>query len=202
MPDIKDSLVNTLIGAGSAVRGDLDVEGMLRVDGDLCGSIRATGKVVIGSGGRVEASIRARSAIVGGVVKGDIYVTEQLRILAGGVVVGNIFAPHLEVDDETIVHGDLLVTGRPDRAEDELKPFVELYGDPIRFLGRFRSRDFTSDPTLRFVKPARRETAPEPSPAPVSPSPIPPPSDPEPHWRSSPDETAVLSAASPPEGSD
>ncbi|HOX49258.1 MAG TPA: polymer-forming cytoskeletal protein [Spirochaetia bacterium] len=144
MPDIKDSLVNSLIGAGSAVDGDLDIEGMLRVDGDLRGSVRATGKVVVGASGRVEASIRARSAIIGGLVKGDVYVTEQLRILSGGVVVGNVFAPRLEAEDGTLVHGDLAVTGRPDRAEDELKAFVERYGDAARFLCRFRSSDFAA----------------------------------------------------------
>ncbi len=144
MPEFKDSLVNSLVGAGSALDGDLAVEGMLRVDGDLRGSIRATGKVVIGSGGRVEASIRARSAIIGGLVKGDVYVTEQLRILSGGVVVGNVFAPRLEAEEDTVVHGDLAVTGRPDRAEEELAAFVERYGDPARFLGRFREADFTT----------------------------------------------------------
>ncbi|MBL8967193.1 MAG: polymer-forming cytoskeletal protein [Spirochaetaceae bacterium] len=143
MPELKDSLVNSLIGAGSAVAGDLDVEGMLRVDGDLRGSIRATGKVVVGAGGRVEASIRARSAIIGGLVKGDVYVTEQLRILSGGVVVGSVFAPRLEAEEDTLVHGELAVTGRPDRAEEELKAFVERRGG-ARFLGRFRAGDFVA----------------------------------------------------------
>ncbi|MDP3178627.1 MAG: polymer-forming cytoskeletal protein, partial [Spirochaetaceae bacterium] len=88
MPDPKDSLVNSLIGSGSAVDGDIDVDGLLRVDGDVRGARRVTGKIVVGAAGRVEASIRARSAIIGGVVKGDIYVTEILRILSGGVVIG------------------------------------------------------------------------------------------------------------------
>ena len=145
MPDPRDSLVNSLVGAGSAIDGDLDVEGMLRVDGDLRGSLRVTGKVVVGSLGRVEASIRARSAIIGGTVKGDVYVSEQLRLLAGGVIVGNVYAPRIEVEDNTVINGYIEVNGNPEAAEAGLKAFVERYGGrdaAIRFLGRFRSSSF------------------------------------------------------------
>jgi len=140
MADYKDTLVNTLVGAGSAIEGDLDVDGMLRIDGDLRGSVRATGKVVVGSGARIEASIRARSAIVGGLVKGDLYVTDSARLLAGAVVLGNIFAPRLEAEEGATIHGIINVTGDPGAAEEDLRPFVERYGDPLRFLGRFPGR--------------------------------------------------------------
>jgi cytoskeletal protein CcmA (bactofilin family) len=145
MPDPRDSLVNSLIGAGSAVDGDLDVEGMLRIDGDLRGSVRVTGKIVVGSLGRVEASIRARSAIIGGLVKGDVYVSEQLRLLAGGVIVGNVYAPRIEVEENTIINGYIEVSGRPDDADAGLKAFIERRGGheaASRFLGRFRAASF------------------------------------------------------------
>lgn len=144
MPDIKDSLVNSIIGAGSAVDGDIDVDGLLRIDGDVRGSVRATGKVVVGAAGRIEASIRAQSAIIGGVVKGDVYVLDALRILAGGIVIGNVFASRLEAEDGTVVHGDMAVTGRPASAEDELKAFIEKHGAAARFLGAFRAGGFAS----------------------------------------------------------
>lgn len=142
MPDPRDSLVNSLIGAGSAFDGDLDVEGMLRVDGDVRGSIRVTGKIVVGAAGRVEASIRARSAIIGGLVKGDVYVSELLRLLSGGVIIGNVFAPRVEIEDGTRIHGYLAVNGPAEGGEAALWSFVEGHcGDAAaaRFLGRFRA---------------------------------------------------------------
>lgn len=143
MAELRDSLVNSLVGAGSAIDGDLDIDGMLRVDGDLRGSIRATGKVVVGGEGRLEASIRAQSVIIGGVVKGDVYVTDRARLLSGAVVLGNIYAPRLEAEEGAVVHGEIAVTGHPEEAEEELRLFVERHGDPLRFLGRFRAGDFT-----------------------------------------------------------
>lgn len=146
MADPRDSLVNSIIGAGSAVDGDIDVDGLLRIDGDLRGSLRVTGKVVVGAAGRVEAPIRAKSAIIGGTVKGDVYVSERLRVLAGGVIIGNVFAPRFEAEDGTVVHGDVAVTGRLDGAEAELEDFVRAHGDARRFLGRFREGGFAAAP--------------------------------------------------------
>jgi len=156
MADLKDSLVNSIVGAGSAIDGDIDVDGLLRVDGDLRGTVRVTGKVIVGSAGRVEAPIRARSAIIGGTVKGDVYVTDRLRLLSGGVVIGNVFAPRFEADEGTVVHGDIAVTGRPEAAEEELAAFVEAHGDPRRFLGRFRQGCFAQPPA---ADPQRRAPA-------------------------------------------
>ena len=145
MANPRDSLVNSIIGSGSAVDGDIDVDGLLRIDGDVRGSLRVTGKVVVGSAGRVEAPIRARSAIIGGTVKGDVYVLERLRILEGGVVIGNVFAPRFEAEEGTVVHGDVAVTGRLEGAEEELAAFIQEHGDARRFLGVFRESCF-ADP--------------------------------------------------------
>ncbi len=157
MADPRDTLVNSIIGAGSAIDGDIDVDGLLRVDGDLRGTLRVTGKLVIGSEGRVEAPIRAKSAIIGGMVKGDVYVSERLRILEGGVVIGNVFAPRFEAEEGTVVHGDVAVTGRLEGADEELAAFVKTHGDARRFLGRFRD-DCFAEPLPR---PDRRRQGPE-----------------------------------------
>jgi|GEM_PF-433180 len=146
MDHSRDSLVNSIIGAGSSVGGDIDVDGFLRIDGDVRGSVRATGKIVVGATGRVDASIRAKSAIIGGIVKGDVYVSERLRILTGGMVIGNVFAPRFEAEEGTVVHGDVAVTGRPEGSEEELPVFVRAHGDARRFLGRFREGGFAPLP--------------------------------------------------------
>jgi len=153
MPDIRDSLVNSLIGAGSAVDGDLDIEGMLRIDGDFRGSIRATGKILVGAAGRVEASIRAQSAIIGGLVKGDVYVAESLRLLSGGIIIGNIYAPRIEIEENTIIHGDILVSGG-EPSEEKLSSFVVKHGGQKRFIEAFRNSG--------FAVPAPGPTAPRP----------------------------------------
>ena len=147
MAELRDSLVNTLIGVGTVVEGNLEVDGMLRIDGNLRGSARASGRVVVGSSGRVEASIRAKSAIVGGLIRGDLYVTEGARLLSGAIVLGNVFASRLEAEEGAVIHGDVEVTGMPGNAETEIRRFIEAHGDGLRFLAKFGGASDSPGPT-------------------------------------------------------
>ncbi|MCX7023154.1 MAG: polymer-forming cytoskeletal protein [Spirochaetes bacterium] len=131
MANPRDSLVNSLIGPDAAVRGDIFVEGFLRIDGSVSGSIRATGKVVIGEHGRCAASIQARSAIIGGMVRGDVCVLEHLAILPGGVICGNVFAPRLDADADVVIHGDVMVSGARDKAEEAMLDFIRRHGTKV-----------------------------------------------------------------------
>ena len=42
------AVVNSLIGEGTRFRGDFDLEGLLRIDGDFEGSVRTKGRVLVG----------------------------------------------------------------------------------------------------------------------------------------------------------
>ncbi len=131
MANLRDSLVNSLVGTGSTLRGDLVVDGLVRVDGDVLGAIRSTGKVVVGQAGRCESSIQARSAIIGGLVKGDVCVTERLSVLDGAVIVGNVFAPRLDAEGDIVIHGDVEVSGRVEKAEEALLDFQARHGTRV-----------------------------------------------------------------------
>jgi cytoskeletal protein CcmA (bactofilin family) len=127
MPALRDVVVNTLLGPDSSFRGDLVVDGFVRVDGDLRGSVRTTGKIIVSELARCNASIIARSAVVGGVIRGDVCVLERLTILDGGVIVGNVFAPKLDADGEVLIHGDIEVSGRLEGAEEALVAFLKRH---------------------------------------------------------------------------
>ncbi|HAP43944.1 MAG: hypothetical protein A2087_05060 [Spirochaetes bacterium GWD1_61_31] len=135
MATVKSVLVNTLLGPGSSFRGDLVIEGFIRVDGWLRGSLRSTGKVVISAMARCDASIIAASAIVGGVVRGDVCVSEQLELQDGAVIVGNVFAPKLDANANVIIHGQVLVGCGQADAVDAMQAFLRKYSGSSRPLG-------------------------------------------------------------------
>lgn len=135
MPAPKDALVNTLLGPDSSFRGDLVVDGFLRIDGDVRGSVRASGKIVVSERCRCDASLVARSAVIGGVVRGDVCVSERLTILDGGVIVGNVFAPRLDAEGDIIIHGDIQVAGQSDHIEEDMLAFIRSHGSKIRPFG-------------------------------------------------------------------
>lgn len=106
------TFINSIIGEGSVYKGDIKPSGLLRIDGDFKGMIADGEKVLIGKGGRVEADITAQTVVVGGVLKGSIIATEKIVVLSTGLILGNLSAPRLLMEDGVLVQGHCAITGR------------------------------------------------------------------------------------------
>lgn len=111
-------IVNSYIGEGTVFSGDLNLQGVLRIDGDFTGNINSDGKVLIGSSGRSKCSIHARRVVIGGAFRGDIYASEKITILESGVVIGNLYAPRLEVAKGVVLEATCTISPLPGKHED------------------------------------------------------------------------------------
>lgn len=103
------SFINSIVGEGTAFRGELNLNGLLRIDGDFSGTIRTSGKVLIGKSGRAECTIRANTVVVGGVVRGNIYADDKVIVLSTGMMIGNIHSPRLIAEEGVILNGNCLI---------------------------------------------------------------------------------------------
>ena len=56
---IDDISVNTIVGPGALITGNVTVSGFLRIDGDIDGNIQTQGRVIIGEEARIRGNIRA-----------------------------------------------------------------------------------------------------------------------------------------------
>ena len=74
---IMETPAKNLIGNGTTIKGDIESNGDIRIDGHLIGSLKSNGKVVIGQTGVMEGDLTCKQAEVSGVVKGNIN-TEEL----------------------------------------------------------------------------------------------------------------------------
>ena len=110
---VDDAFINSMIGEGTRLRGDLDLNGLLRIDGDFSGTIKTKGKVLIGRNGRAECTIFAGTVVVGGVVRGNIFASERIVVLSTGMVIGNINTPRLIVEEGVVLDGTCTVEGQP-----------------------------------------------------------------------------------------
>lgn len=75
-----ESQVRNLIGAGTTIKGDIESNGDIRIEGHLIGSLKSNGKAVIGQTGVMEGDLTCKQAEVAGVIKGNIN-TEELTAL-------------------------------------------------------------------------------------------------------------------------
>ena len=69
-----------LIGTGTKIKGNINSEGDIRIDGTLIGKINSKGKVVVGPTGMVEGEITCQNADISGTVKIKITVAEVLLL--------------------------------------------------------------------------------------------------------------------------
>ena len=111
----KDSLptfvVETTIGAGTCVRGDLAGPGGFRVDGSVEGAIDADGPVVVGQGGSVEGGIRGRDVVVLGRVRGDVHASGHLEIGPKGQICGDITVHSMRMHKGGVFRGTSSMPG-------------------------------------------------------------------------------------------
>jgi len=105
-----DAFINSIIGEGTRFKGEFDLNGLLRIDGDFTGVIRTRGKVLVGQNGRAECTLHAATVVVGGIVRGEIVSTEKVIILSTGLVLGNISTPRLIVEEGVIFNGSCRIT--------------------------------------------------------------------------------------------
>ncbi len=105
-----DAFINSIIGEGTRFKGEFDLNGLLRIDGDFTGTIRTKGKVLVGKNGRAECTLHAGTVVIGGVVRGEIFSTEKVIILSTGLMLGNITTPRLIVEEGVILNGSCRIT--------------------------------------------------------------------------------------------
>ncbi len=104
-----DAFINSIIGEGTRLKGELDLNGLLRIDGDFAGVVRTKGKVLVGRNGRAECTLNAGTVVIGGVFRGEIVSTEKVIILSTGLVLGTITTPRLIIEEGVIFNGSCRV---------------------------------------------------------------------------------------------
>lgn len=107
----ESTLVNSIVGSGTFFKGQIDVSGLLRVDGDFSGSLKTSGRVIIGRTGRADCTIDAATVVIGGVFRGTIYATEKVIALDSAIIIGNVFAPRLIAESGVVIDGSMHIRG-------------------------------------------------------------------------------------------
>jgi cytoskeletal protein CcmA (bactofilin family) len=104
--------IDSLIGAGTKIVGDVHFTGGLRVDGEIDGSIIATpGKpstLVLSEHARVNGEVNVTHLVVNGVVTGPVNVAEYLELQSKSRVTGDVHYKTLEIQLGAIVEGKLI----------------------------------------------------------------------------------------------
>ncbi len=97
--------VNTLIGVGTEIKGNVKATGGIRVDGRLEGELVHEGDLIIGEEGVIEAAIKTRNATVAGEIRGNIEATGRVEIISTGKIFGDITVTTLVINEGAVFDG-------------------------------------------------------------------------------------------------
>ena len=104
--------IDTLIGAGSILQGDMEFTGGLRVDGHIKGHVSAqdnnNGTLVLSESGVIEGDINVPHVVVNGTVKGNISSSGHVELQAHANISGDIHYKAVEMELGAVLNGSLV----------------------------------------------------------------------------------------------
>ena len=104
--EIKDGTLSGFIASGTLITGEASFKSLLRIDGRFSGRINsATGTLIVGSGGQVDANVEVSIATIHGVVNGDVIAGQRIELGRAGKLNGNIQTPSLMIEQGGIFEG-------------------------------------------------------------------------------------------------
>ena len=116
--------IDSLIGAGTVVQGNVMFAGGLRIDGAVDGKVatanNAPGTLVISEHARVDGEVKVSHVVINGSVSGPVIANDYLELQAKARVNGDVAYRALEMHVGAIVQGKLMHT------EPETASIVEL----------------------------------------------------------------------------
>lgn len=99
----------SVLDAQIVIRGDIETDGTLRVDGRLEGNILRASSVVVGPTGSILGNVQATEMVICGAVEGNIEVANRVELESTGNVVGDLSADAILVHEGGTVRGRLIV---------------------------------------------------------------------------------------------
>jgi cytoskeletal protein CcmA (bactofilin family) len=96
----------TMLGESTVFEGSIVVPHSIRIDGKVKGKIEAGEVITVGPSGVIEADIKAKSAIIGGKVIGNVIVDDRVELEANASLVGDIKTRDLVINEGATFQGN------------------------------------------------------------------------------------------------
>jgi cytoskeletal protein CcmA (bactofilin family) len=123
----------TLLGATTAISGQLRSGESLRIDGKLKGEIFCEQTLTIGESGSVQAAIEGDIVVIAGEVQGDITARRKITLERTARVTGDLCTPGIVIQEGAKLEGRIVIGGGPQvEAEEEAgaQPVAARPGEP------------------------------------------------------------------------
>lgn len=91
-------LERNIIGKNTSITGDVISEGDFRIDGKVDGTIKTSGRVVVGKTGNAKGKVECNNADIEGKFSGELFVSNLLTLKATAKISGEVVIGKLSVE--------------------------------------------------------------------------------------------------------
>jgi cytoskeletal protein CcmA (bactofilin family) len=110
---------DTIIGPSVKVEGDFITEGNIIIEGIVCGTVKTSKNLKIGSTSKIFANIWAENALIAGEIQGNLTITGKLEITPTAKIFGDIKTSIISISSGAIINGKLQMA---DNKNKSVKP--------------------------------------------------------------------------------
>ncbi len=108
---IRSARVDTLIGRGTTIDGDLRFSGGLHVEGVIKGNLAADGDdatLILSEHGHIQGEVRVPSMVLNGMINGDVFASGKVELFEKARICGDVYYNLLEMAVGAEVNGKLV----------------------------------------------------------------------------------------------
>jgi cytoskeletal protein CcmA (bactofilin family) len=98
------------LGPRDVLQGRLEIQGDLKIQGNVEGELKATGDVTIDSTAAIQASIEGSNVSVRGQVTGNVTAKRRLTLGGSGRLNGDVKVARLTVEDGATLNGNVTMS--------------------------------------------------------------------------------------------
>lgn len=131
--------IDTLIGQGTVISGDLVFSGGLHVDGTINGNVSveegSTALLILSESGRIEGEVTVPNMVLNGEIEGDVFSSARVELAAKSRIKGSVYYNLIEMAIGAEVNGGLVHKPQgselPKRLEDKSEGMVGNTAGPL-----------------------------------------------------------------------
>jgi len=119
--------IDSLIGAGTCISGEVRFSGGLRIDGEVKGAVLAAegasmSTLVLSEQARVEGAVCVAHLVVNGTIVGPVTVTDSLEMQSRARIVGDVSYAMIEMHQGAVIEGRLVCSNGGGKSEELKSP--------------------------------------------------------------------------------
>lgn len=100
----------SIIAAGMRIKGNIESDGVVKIEGRVEGTVRAARQVLVGRQGEVVGDIVTAEAVLGGHVQGKVQGSERVEVQGTSTIVGDIETRAIHVIEGGKINGSVRIS--------------------------------------------------------------------------------------------